>query len=214
MFNKCYSQYYELFNKDKKYKKEIELVYKLAGEPKRILDVGCGTANYWKYFPTNAFLIGVEKSEAMKNLSKHRDYILTEDIKDYKSKLTNFNAVTALFDVVNYIPKHDWWKNLPLEKGGSFVFDIWDKEKVDKDGFKQTVKTVGDVTRTITPVVYDGKKVTLNVAIMDNGLMFQEMHTMYVWSIKDIEKFCGNEFEITEVKETKHWQCWVKCVKK
>lgn len=133
-----------------------------------------------------------------------------------------FDCVTALFDVINYIPNHSWWKNLPLKQGGYFIFDIWDKEKVDSEGFKQTIKKVGTAIRTITPLHnqilppfgYDGKKVDLSIMIEDKGIQFFEQHRMYIWSYEDIIKFCGEEFEIVEVKKTKKWQTFYKLKRK
>ena len=41
-----------------------------------------------------------------------------------------------------------------------------------------------------------------------------EMHTMYIYSEKDIRKFCGKEFKIVDKKETETWQTWWKLKKK
>ena len=212
VFDKVYSQYYEIFNQDKPYKKEIEFVYRLAGKPKSIYDIGCGTANYWGFFPKNVFISGVEKSRDMGLKSKFHEkiafgYDVTELIPH---ALEKYDLATALFDVINYIQKHYWWKTLPIKKDGFFVFDIWDKEKVDKDGFRETFKRIGNVSRRITPSGYDGKSVSLKIEVFDGDKTFSEIHKMYVYSQQDIEKFCGDEFEIVEVKETKTWQHWFK----
>ena len=213
MFDNNYSKYYDLFNSNKPYKKEIQFVYKWAEKPTWIFDIGAGTASYWKYYPKDCYILGIEKSQEMIELAKHPKSIFCEDIMTYQhceSLHGRFGCVTALFDVMNYIPKHDWWKNLPLDRGGYFIFDIWDKEKVDKDGFQLSFKMKDGVSRTIIPIKYDGKKVDLEIEVVGKDLEFKEKHTMYLYSQADIKKFCGDEFEIVEVKPTKKWQTWIK----
>lgn len=209
MFEK-YAQYYDLFNKDKDYKKEIEFVYEWAEKPKSVLDLGAGTGSYWKYYPKSVKLSGVDQSLEM---AKKEKAIVQGDITthDYKGRV---DCVTALFDVVNYVHKHDWWGKLPLEKGGYFIFDIWDKEKVDKQGFSRTVKTSGNALRIITPLEYTGREVKLKIDFEDSVFSFSEIHTMYLYSQRDIERFCGDTFEIVEVKPTSNWQSWYKCRRK
>lgn len=209
MFAEQYSKYYDLFNSKKPYKKEIEFIYKWADKPLWIFDIGCGTANYWKYYPEGTYMFGVDRSPSMANQSKH---VAIADITTYKH-LGRFDCATALFDVINYIPTHTWWKNLPIEQGKYFIFDIWNKKKVDKDGFKETIKTIGGITRRITPVRWDGKSVDLLINVNQKKTYFQEMHTMYLYSHADIMKFCGKEFEVIEVKDTKTWQKWYKLIK-
>ncbi len=215
MFAKCYSQYYELFNSDKPYKKEIEFVYKWAGNPSRILDIGCGTANYWQHFPHDCFIVGIDSSKEMIAASKHKNRILHQNVLEgFKRTWLQVGLVTALFDVINYIPDHSWWKDLPLQKGGHFIFDIFNESMVKRDGFRATKKTIGSISRMISPLNYDGKKIILEIKFGGNGLKLQELHTMYIWSEKDIESFCGREFGIVEVKNTSTWQQWWKLQRK
>ena len=215
MFAKSYAQYYNRFNFEKDYKKEIEFVYGWAENPKRILDVGCGTANYWKYFPEGAVIRGVERSRAMIDASEHTDKILCDDVLDIRKEWKNkVDLVTALFDVMNYIPIHNWWGKLPIKKGGYFVFDVWHKGKVDQELFKKTVRTYGDMIRIITPLEYDGKEVRLEISVECKGQVNSEIHTMYVYSHREIERLCGDDFEIVEVRQTKKWQTWYKLKRK
>ena len=217
MFAQTYAKYYDLMNQDKHYKKEIEFVYKWADKPLSILDIGCGTASYWKYYPTSTYIKGFERSMPMGKMSTalpRKELITIGDVTTSKFSFLPFDCSTALFDVINYIPKHDWWKNLPLKKGGYFIFDIWDKEKVDKMGFRMTIKAKGGITRIINPLRYDGKSVKLNVTLSNSDFEETELHTMYVYSEKDIKKFCGKQFEIVDKKETKTWQTWLKLKRK
>jgi SAM-dependent methyltransferase len=206
---KDYAKYYNKFYKDKPYKKEIDFVYKWAGKPKSILDIGCGTAQYWEYYPKNVELIGIDKSEEMIKQSKFKKNIYNLDIEKSDFGCRIFDCVTSLFDALNYIPKHDWWHTLPIKKGGYFIFDIWDKRKVDKNGFKITTKRVGDNIRTILPI-RDKDVVDLMIMVNADKDFVLEHHKMYLYSEQDLKNFCGKEFKIVDKKETKTWQTWYK----
>ena len=210
MFNKNYAAHYDTIYKDKPYEEEVKFVYEWAGKPKWIFDIGCGSASYWKYYPPGTGLIGIDRSRSM---AKDSNQIIYADITKYKPN-GKFDCATALFDVLNYIPRHDWWKNIPVKKGGYFIFDIWDKKKVDKEGFRETSKQIDYVFRRVTPRGYDGKKVNLLIEVMDEFGHGAEEHTLYIYSDKDIKKFCGKEFEIVDIKSTKTWQRWFKCRRK
>ena len=211
MFAKNYAEYYDLFNQSKPYEEEIKFVYRWAENPKSIFDIGAGTGSYWKYYPPKIKISGIDLSkEMLKNGDKR---IVQGDITKYKHA-GKVDCVTALFDVLNYVHKHDWWENLPLGNGGYFIFDIWDKEKVDKQGFSRTAKSVGNVTRIIKPIDYDGREVMLQIDIEDSKGSFSEIHRMYLYSQRDIERFCGNDFDIFEIKPTGTWQLWFKLKRK
>jgi len=216
MFSEMYSRYYDMFNRDKNYKKEIEFIYKWAGKPKRILDIGCGTANYWKFYPEDVFLKGIEISEKMIECSIYKDSIQHSEIGNFKGIKGHYGLATALFNVINYLGDNSWWYKLPMFSGSYFIFDIWDKKKIVKERFMPTVKQgENGILRCITPSKYDGKSVNLEITVLaEDGLKFTEHHTMYIYSHEDIERFCGDEFEIVEVKETRRWQTWYKLRKK
>lgn len=212
MFSKKYAKFYNIFNSKKPYQEEINFVYRWAGRPKTIFDIGCGTANYWKFYPYGVQVVGIEKSKAMIGGDNS---IIQGDITKYKCPLMGyFDCATALFDVVNYIPQHDWWKHIPIKRGGSFIFDVWDKKKVDSDGFLETFRSVDGNFRIISPLNYDGKRVDLRIECISADGVAEEEHRMYVHSHEDIKRFCGKEFEIVEVKPTKNWQTWYLCRRK
>jgi len=207
-----YSKFYELMNQDKNYKGECEFVYRWANNPKTILDLACGTANYWEYFPVTP--VGVEVSKDMIDLSPSKDMIIQANITRYKfDKLPDFDCILCLFEAMNYIHKHDWWGRLPIRKGGSFIFDIWDKDKVDEDGFHTTEKTVDGVTRIITPERI-GNTVYLTLTIQTKEAAHTEVHTMHLYSEDQIRKFCRDNFKIADKVETDGWQTWYRLEKK
>lgn len=210
MFDNNYARYYDRFNEDKPYQREIEFVYNWAGKPESIFDIGCGTASYWKYYPENTRLVGIDKSEPMADTHPR---VICADVMHFKTN-ARFDCATALYDVLNYIPSHDWWPRIPVNQGGYFIFDIWNKKKVLKDGFRVTEKIVGGLTRKIKPIDWDDESVELLVEVSGERFCFEEVHKMYIWGTDDILDFCGSDFEIVEMIDTKTWQTWFKCRKK
>jgi len=214
MFSKPYADLYELLNRQKNYKQEIEFIWSWARRPKKIIDIGCGTANYWKYYPKGTELKGIDKSEYMIDVSEHKTNIMHGDISEIKSITGKYELATALFDVISYIPNNDWWKYLPLNSGNYFIFDMWDEEKINKEGFKDTVRIIGNIKRTIKPISFTGDKVILKVHVIGPGFEVNEIHEMNIYSLDDIFEFCGEEYEIVDVKKTDSWRTWVKLKRK
>lgn len=218
IFAEKYARFFDEMNSGKDYKKEIRFVYNWVGRPKSILDIGCGTANYWKHFPKKVFVRGIEQSVSMIGHSEHPDKIIQADITrcTFPRKI-KYDCVTALFDVINYIPFHAWWKRLPIKPGGYLVFDIWDKKKVDRDGFQSTVREVDDIERYIRPMSYDGHTVKLKIYLTGyyaREFFTTEQHKMHVWSEKEIRAFAKPHFEVVEIRKTKKWMTWWKLRRK
>lgn len=214
MFAQRYAKYYDSFYRDKPYKKEINFVYKWAGKPMSIFDIGCGTAKYWIYYPPGTRLMGIDSSLDMVNRAQDKR-ITCAGAENYSLVgYEKFDCATALFNVINYISRHDWWKNIPLKKGSYFIFDILDRKKVNKEGFKQTIKAIDGILRIITPLGPNKKEVKLNVTIAGRDIEDTELHKMYVYSESDIKRFCGRQFEIVDKKGTKTWQTWYKLRRK
>lgn len=219
MFAKSYARFYDELNRGKSYKQEIGFVYRWANAPASILDIGCGTAKYWNHFPVRTKMVGVERSAGMIAQSPYKNRIIQGDVSATELWETppfnfNFDAAIALFDVLNYIPRNDWWQSLPLKPGGLFIFDIWDAEKVHKDGFRATEKKAGDLTRVIEPLRNDDK-VYLSITLYQHKkLIHREQHVMYVHCDENILRFCGDHFVIADKIPTDTWQTWWKLKRK
>ena len=125
-----------------------------------------------------------------------------------------FDLVTALFDVVNYIPTLDWMQHVPLKQYGSLIFDIWDTEKIKKEGFEKTERIAGGINRTVTPVYEGAKGVAFEITLETDEGVFKEIHDMYLYSEKDIRKATESTFDIVEIRPTDSWQTWYKLRKK
>jgi cyclopropane fatty-acyl-phospholipid synthase-like methyltransferase len=92
-----------------------------------LIDIGCGQGDFLKKFPNSINTLGVDLSaEQIKVCIDKGLNAKCIDVKDVNEK---FEIATAIFDVVNYIPKndlHSFFKNLSniLEVNGYFLFDI------------------------------------------------------------------------------------------
>lgn len=213
MFAEHYAKHYDLLNKNKPYRHEVEFIYLWAQMPKRILDLGCGTANYWNFFPSGVLINGIEKSIDMRKLSRYTRSIILGDIckMDY-GQLYPYDLAMALFDVVNYAPNLSWIEKLPVKRGGFFIFDILEKKKDEK--FERTERSMGNLKRIIQPRPQIKNKVTLDIFLESDSGTEKETHDLFLWTEKDIKKAAGTAFDIVETKETESWQKWYKLRKK
>lgn len=146
--------------------------------------------------------------------SKYKDRILHADICDLikAEEDLSFQCVTALFDVVNYMPTLDWMQLLPLDDGGCFIFDVWDAEKAERDGFSPTMRSIDGVSRVITPFV-DGKEVHLHMDINTPTSHIEEKHIVFLHTKNDIISAMDGVLRIVDVKSTNTWQTWYRAVK-
>lgn len=210
MFAEPYARHYDELYQRKPYKDEINFVYELAGQPRQILDLGCGSANYWKYFPFGTRMTGIELSSDMIAQSQYKPLILKGDVTKFNYELFEpFDCATALFDVMNYVPEIEWIDRLPLKRGGSLVFDVL---MPGKERFKKTILKVGELKRTIKPIEQTNKKVSLQVTLEDNGNSHTETHDLYLWAKSDFEAL--HNFEVKDIISTETWQTWCKLRKK
>lgn len=132
-----YSEYYDLFYKDKDYVKEVFFIIKLLKKNKvktgNILEFGSGTGKHGVLFAKNAFNVtGIESSKEMvlrskkeKNFTVHYGDIKTTNLGK------KFDVILSLFHVLSYQVSN---KNINLvfsnaarhlRSGGLFFFDIW-----------------------------------------------------------------------------------------
>ncbi len=141
-----YAQYYDLLNRQKDYKQEVDyiisLLAKFAPDASNLLELGCGTGlhaiNFAKY---GYHITGVDQSQDMINLAQKRlktspnsiSNLVNFNIGDIRTYSFNksFDAALSLFHVISYqITNHDLHQSFNtvskhLKLGGIFVFDCW-----------------------------------------------------------------------------------------
>ena len=113
---------------------EIQTLYNeisniaISKNPKTLIDIGCGQGEFCRIISSSGIkALGVDLSEKQIEIASSKG-IDTKciDIKDINEK---YDCATAVFDVVNYLPK-DYIKSFLthvynlLNDGGYFIFDI------------------------------------------------------------------------------------------
>ena len=140
-FKKDYSKCYDLFYKNKKYKKEFyfikKIIRKYLKEADNLLDLGCGTGQYSNLMTKlNLNVLAVDKSNHMLKVAKkkykknHRLNFKHGNILNLKVN-KQFDIVSALFHILSYqitekkINKFFSCSRKYLKKNGILVFDFW-----------------------------------------------------------------------------------------
>jgi len=116
------------------FKDEIEHLYNsiahlvFATTPTSVIDIGCGQGDFCQILQSNGLkILGVDLSAKQIQIAKSKAInAQCIDIKDCQEK---FDCATAVFDVVNYIPKNSLQEFLTytyqlLNTNGYFIFDI------------------------------------------------------------------------------------------
>ena len=141
-----YAQYYDLLNKQKDYRKEVDyitsLLNKFAPNRKDLLELGCGTGLHAIHLAEKGYNItGIDKSEDMIYLAQKRaktfPYSISNlinfnvgDIRTYSAN-KSFDVAISLFHVISYqITNNDLNQSFNtvskhLKQGGIFIFDCW-----------------------------------------------------------------------------------------
>ena len=215
---KEYAKFYNLIYAKRNYKAEAEFVYKWAGNPSLIVDLGCGIGRHHKYWKCP--VVGVDQSKEMLKLAPRNkqcgNKYYQADIENLPKELQNFRCYFALFNVVGYCNLGNILSNLNQFRGGIFIFDVWDIDKFEKSGgFQKKIKKFRWGSVGIEPFLWDGvRKNLLKIRVIPKGKdPFSEFHNVFPYSLKRIEELC-QEYGYRGVrKNTKGWSAWYKLVK-
>lgn len=100
----------------------------LALNPISHIDIGCGQGDFCKTIQDNGIeTLGVDLSSKQIEIAKTKN--IDAQVLDIKDCTKKFDCATAIFDVINYIPKEDlkqFFSNIYklLNPNGYFIFDI------------------------------------------------------------------------------------------
>lgn len=138
-FDAGYAGLYDLLYANKDYQAEVDyvagLIRRFCPAAQNVLDLGCGTAAHDVLMLDHGFRVhGVDLSPAMLERARVR----CGDRMDFtQASIADFNlgqqfdVVTALFHVVNYLTRNEelqgCFNNVArhLQPGGIFIFDFW-----------------------------------------------------------------------------------------
>lgn len=211
---KEYSRFYNLAHAKKNYKKEAEFVYHWANKPTSLIDFGCGTGQHIKYWaPKMEFILGVDASPQMLELAPQYDNVLYYNqvgLKNGELYCEQLDCATALFNVVGYYHLKNLLPNIPLKKGGYFIFDCWVKDKT-----KPTISVRWldkDTLRVVLPIHYKNPALTLKIWVFTpQREPIWETHTIHLYTEKEIRQLCKRYgYRVSGVKRGKGWNWWYK----
>lgn len=143
VFGKNYAFLYDVFYKNKNYKKEcifLEDIFRkfLKVKPRKILDIACGTGNHANALAQMGYgLTGIDASKYMLKEARQKAKKKSLNAKYFKMRMEDFNfaikfdAIISMFSTVNYLTDYDsfdtFLKNVRghLKKNALFIFDFW-----------------------------------------------------------------------------------------
>lgn len=215
-----YSKYYNLLYKDKDYKAEAEYIAKLLGKVGSVFEMGCGTGKHAKLLTQTGYqMFGIDLSGTMLAQAKSLGIDCTiGDVRTFRANKV-FDAVISLFHVASYqtsdndINSYFQTARLHLNKGGKFIFDVWNKDAVLAQKPEKRVKVLENdevkVIRHCTPAHHIEKdivEVNYTIEVFDKlsgkSEIIKEVHPMRYFSYNDIEKYASeNGFKILHSEE-------------
>ena len=228
MYDEIIAIYYDRMYEDKDYEAEVAFIldaykYYNGGEPRQVLDVGCGTGNHAFIFAKRGCrVLGVDKACAMievarKKARKYPCYSLDFHCCDLEEvKKSGFDLAISMFNVINHIDRLDallsFFQNINkhLKSNGLYVFDCWNgvaairslpmnkiSNKRSKDGTEFHIDS-----KATTDLMQSKTVVENHIRICDQGeikrILFRFEHTL--WTPKIIvDLLCMAGFEILAI---------------
>ncbi len=168
---KDYAEFYDALYKDKDYMSEAtdvsNLLNKWGNDIKGIIIYGCGTGKHDRCLKSLGYDIhGIDMSEEMVKEAINADSEIEYEVADIREYIPKkkYDAVVSLFHVMSYqntnedIKKAFTSARKALDKGGIFLFDVWNGPGVLTDPPVLRVKKVEtekyDVTRIARPEMH------------------------------------------------------------
>jgi 2-polyprenyl-3-methyl-5-hydroxy-6-metoxy-1,4-benzoquinol methylase len=197
-----FAEYYDKMTGHKDYVLECDRIEKvirshLKSRPDKVLDAGCGTGSHAIELAKRGYTVyGFDVAEAMieQAIKKDKEKIVRfakGDIKDYRGR--GFDVITALFNVVNYLPDYREFAGFlkdvhdSLDPKGIFIFDSWNALAVAKE--KPTTKLrifdikEGRIFRYAEPktdMLKQQTSITYNCLVIKKGMLADEFTSTHV----------------------------------
>lgn len=130
-----YASFYDIFNKDRNYEREIRFILNILKNKKRVLDLGCGTGLHLSVLENVGYITeGIDINENMILLSKKKvkGNIYQENILNYKIDEI-YDAIFSINSVFNHLKSYDEFEMAfsnsldHLDKNGIMIIDLDNK---------------------------------------------------------------------------------------
>lgn len=187
-------KHYDKMYADKDYDKEARALLPWLGDPRIILDVGCGTGNHAAAFARQGRLVvGIDLDPNAIKIAREKKVpnvvFLHGDITELRSK-GRFDAVVSLFNVVNYVMnKQDLvmlfkYVSMRLRPGGCFIFDCWNGEAALADPPKDKVTQFGVLSGELDR---ENASTLLTLTACIDGEEFTKQFWHKLWTIQELK---------------------------
>lgn len=212
-----YAYYYNAFYRDKDYAMEArqvdELIKKYGNRVQTVINYGCGTGKHDVELSKLGYsCTGIDLSQTMIEVAKQNSKEIVNqidfsvaDIRTYEPS-KKYDAVISLFHVMSYQNSNEdilaafQSARKALNKGGTFLFDVWYGSGVLSDKPEVRVKEVEDnkykLIRIARPVMHDKTNVVdvcYEVLVIDKESnetkTIREVHNMRYFFRPEIEYF-------------------------
>jgi len=205
-----YSDYYDLFYKDKNYFEESEYIKNLLSHNGivngDILEFGSGTGKHGILLSNYGYKVhGIELSAKMiAKAQKNKGFSCQQGDITSVNIQKDYDAVLALFHVISYQTTNKKLQMVfanaakHLKTGGLFIFDFWFSSAVNKHVPSVRIKRFLDdkveILRIAEPKIYNNEnivdvKFTFFVRNLKKGHIetFEEVHPMRHFSLPELE---------------------------
>lgn len=217
VFDKQYSNLYDIFYHEKDYPLECDLIEKVFKEnrlsPQTILDLGCGTGGHALRLSKRGYKVtGVDRSAQMLEIAGKKAASGGLTIDFYEQNIntlhldSRFDAVISMFAVIGYQAANDSLEKTflkvreHLQPGGIFIFDCWYGPAVLKQGPESRIKTLetgadSRILRLVTPEPDELNQVVhINYQVLEiEGDRIvgetKETHTMRFFFVQELRYF-------------------------
>ena len=232
MFKK-YSYIYDIINKNKDYKSEIDYLLKLVKKYQKkpcnsFLDYGCGTGKHCNILNAKVKkVLGVDKSDNMLNIARNQFPEIEFKNINLKNK-KKFDVCYSLFHVFSYLTNNKqvnfFFKYISanLKRNGLLIFDYWSKDLVLLDPPQKKLKEfIFKNQKIIRKTSFqhikkkDLIKVFFDFLIEENKKknLFREVHEMRYYSKTSINNFLEiHNFRLIDHFNWLNKKNWYKCV--
>lgn len=202
-----YSDFYDIFNKDRNYEREMRFIFRMVNNRKRVLDLGCGTGTHMNILENVGYIVdGIDLSENMVELAKtkvKKAHIYKANILDYKID-EKYDAIISMNSVFNHLKSYEEFeiavKNSlnHLEKDGILLIDL-DNVRSNRDVYDKVDGNKRYIECFYSPK-YNMQIRTYNFSIGLKTFVFE--HEYFMYSKREIEKIL-DELDVSYVILTK-----------
>lgn len=224
IYSKSYTEYYELFSKDKNYYSEVEFLEKVFQkyncDVKNILDLGCGTGMHAELLASKGYKItGLDLSKEMISIAKSKNIpnskFIIGDMSNFDLS-EKFDVIICMFAAMGYLTKNEQIKSFfksiknHLNPNGLLILDVWNglgvmnehptsrEKSVDVEELKITRKSFPclDVENHINNVRFEVKIFKNNNLVEE----YKENHKVRFFFPQELRKYLEDEgFKIVKI---------------